>query len=778
MKVVKVFNALDFFTWSIKRSSRLMLTATLLLMVALVGLKNFEKETSVDSFIPPDHPSVLARQQVKDTFGLNDPIVIALDTGINDGIFEAEALNTIAQLEKMLWEIPAFRQDRISSILSEKSMSGDGFSLAVDDIGQDTPYTQNDANRVKEMVRNMPLFNGVLISENGRSAIITAELRNQKEASNAYITVMENLPKDINTDYAIHVAGTGAVAGYLSQYIDMDGRKMQPLAFLIILIILYFSFRDIKTLLAPISVIFGAVLGTIGLMSWAGVYYYPITSALPVVILAIAVADSIHVLSSYFEVLTKQPTIERKDAVIKAMSDIWVPITLTTITTMAGFIGLAVASIMPPIKYFGLFAAVGVFLAWALTLFVLPAIILKLKLSPTPKMRTRLSKNSIVVTNLYKLSLFSATFPLRALCLVILCIGVSSYGASLLKVDRHLINNFSKNEVIYKADAFISENFAGTSYLDVMIESDEEEGLFSTATMQQVKALQDFLEGQDGVGKTLSLVDYYEKLHISIDPDSNETLPLTDDAFAQYMLLYESSSDPEDFQEEIDSSYQTMLVRAYIKSGFYSRDKIIVNNLENYVADSFKDSTLKVTIGGRVNVDYHWMDTLKNNHFESVIITLILILIMAAILFKSLRNGLVTIIPVMLTVLGIYALMGWLSIYLEPATSMFASIAIGIGVDFAIHLIDRVKLGLAEGAPTVIKAIQLKFSTPLRACYFNAIALSLGFATLMSSELMPLQNFGLLVSFAALASFLAALIVVPMAWALMAPNLILITNNK
>jgi predicted RND superfamily exporter protein len=135
MKVVKVFNALDFFTWSIKRSSRLMLTATLLLMVALVGLKNFEKETSVDSFIPPDHPSVLARQQVKDTFGLNDPIVIALDTGINDGIFEAEALNTIAQLEKMLWEIPAFRQDRISSILSEKSMSGDGFSLAVDDIG-------------------------------------------------------------------------------------------------------------------------------------------------------------------------------------------------------------------------------------------------------------------------------------------------------------------------------------------------------------------------------------------------------------------------------------------------------------------------------------------------------------------------------------------------------------------------------------------------------------------------------------------------------------------
>ncbi|MEX0300653.1 MAG: RND family transporter, partial [Kordiimonas sp.] len=477
----------------------------------------------------------------------------------------------------------------------------------------------------------------------------------------------------------------------------------------------------------------------------------------------------IHVLTSYYELRAHKPKLSYKRATLEAMLDMWVPVTLTTLTTAAGFIGLSAASIMPPIMYFGLFAALGVIIAWAFTMFVLPPAIMLMQLERSPMFKLSGEKDAGRVGHaLAAVASVSARNPIVALIAVLVFSATAFLGAMSLRVDRAQVDNFRADEPIRVADAVINEKLAGTSYLDVIVETDEEEGLLDGERMARVAKLQRYMESLPFVEKTVSITDYISLLHkaIMVDEENVSELPDNGDAIAQYLLLYESSADPTDFEEEIDQGYQTLLVRAYMNSDYFSQERDVVEALELYLTEDFNREGMTGVLSGRVNVDYHWMKSLSESHFTSVGISLVLVWVVSSLLFRSKLAGLVALSPVLLTILGIYALMASLGIYLEPATSMFAAISIGVGIDFAIHLIDRLQLGLKAGK-SVAETVQEKFPHAARACFFNASALGAGFCVLLISELPTLQRFGALVAFACIVSFLSALVIVPMAWSLL-----------
>jgi hypothetical protein len=174
---------------------------------------------------------------------------------------------------------------------------------------------------------------------------------------------------------------------------------------------------------------------------------------------------------------------------------------------------------------------------------------------------------------------------------------------------------------------------------------------------------------------------------------------------------------------------------------------------------------MRATLGGDVNITYHWMSRLKQSHFDGVGLSLLMVLGMAVIAFRSLGAGLLSVIPVSFTIIIIYGLMAALNIYLEPATSMFAAISVGVGVDFAIHLVDRLRVALRLSGEDIEKAIAIAVPGTARACFFNAAALGIGFSVMLASQLPMLQRFGGLVATAALTSFVVGLIVIPACYA-------------
>ncbi|NVJ99436.1 MAG: MMPL family transporter [Alphaproteobacteria bacterium] len=741
----------------------------LFVVLSAAGMVRLVKDTSVDAFIPEGHPSVVARDRAQAIFGLKDPIVIGVDARMPGGVYKPEVLSTLRAVEAAVATIDNIRDDRIISLLTETAIYGADDALNVEDIDNGGAIDMVFAERVQTLAGMMPPYEGTLVAYDGSSALVIAEMRNQKIADRTYQDVVDVLAGVPAPGIDIHVAGQGAVGGYLSRYIDSDSRKMQPVVVGTILLVLFVAFLRLKSLVGPLLVIAAAALGSVGVMAWFGVPYYAITSALPVVILSIAVADSIHVLTAYYELRARQPDLRFRAAVVIAMEDMWVPVTLTTLTTAAGFIGLAASSIMPPIMYFGIFAALGVVLAWAFTMFVLPAAILLMKLERSPMFRAAAQGSAGRIGHgLTQVALFSARNPAATLVAVLAVSGIIIWGAMGLRVDRAQVDNFRADEPIRIADDHINAHFAGTSYLDVIVETEEMEGLLDGNRMKRVLALQDFLEGLPHVAKTVSIANYLEQMHRALNVENEEAgrLPESGDAIAQYLLLYEASADPTDFEEEIDRGYQTLLVRAYLNTDYFSEERTVVERLERYLEVQFNGAGLKGTTSGRVNVDYHWMKSLGESHFVSVAISLALVGLVSSLLFRSVADGLIALAPVFLTIVGIYALMSAMGVYLEPATSMFAAISIGVGVDFSIHLIDRLKLGLGATDQSVADVVANRFPHAARACFFNAAALGLGFCVLLISELPTLQRFGALVAFSCLVSFLAALVIVPMAWGL------------
>ena len=746
----------------------LVLALAFLFIVATgAGLTRLVKDTSVKAFMPAGHPSLVAEQKAAEIFGLSDTIAIALLTRDGSTVFTPGTLSVIADLSDRLQDLPNINFLRIASLATESSISGDGGTVFVDAYIDLNDMSAASVAASEQRWRAMTPHRGTLVSEDGTGAAIVAELHDLAAADATYLSILEMVEAVEAPGLELHVAGPGAVSGFLSRYIDEDARKLQPLVFVLVLAFIYLAFRSVRALPGPLFVVIGSAAGSLGLMAFGGVPYFAITNALPVIIVAISVADSIHVLSTCYQLREQDGEAAVRDLVVRSMAAMARPITLTTLTTIAGFAGIAAVSIMPPITWFALYAALGVALAWVFSIVALPNMLLIVKPGRSPAFANwHDNKPSGTGRFLAHLGTFSPVRYRSVLVLFALATVIAIIGASKLRIDRSQVDNFAADEPIRVADEVINERFAGTAFLDVVVETDETGGLLSIDRMRKIRSLQSYFEGLPHVQKTVSIVDYLSELHLAIegsnaDGDTERPLPDSNDAVAQFLFVYEVSGDPTDLEEEIDGDYRTALVRGVLNAHHFSENRATVESLDTYLRESFNEPGMRATLAGDVNVSYHWMASLSNSHFQGVALSLALVLATSILVFRSAGAGIVSVVPVVFTVLVLYACMGWLGIYLEPATSMFAAIALGVGVDFAIHLVDRLRSATKDRGGDIAGAIDEALPPVARACLFNSAALGVGFSALLISDLPTLKRFGGLVMVAAFSSYLVALIIVP-----------------
>ncbi|MEN8133766.1 MAG: MMPL family transporter, partial [Pseudomonadota bacterium] len=726
------------------------------------------KDTRSDAFLPDDEPALVYRDQVKEIFGLTDPMVIAVVNEGPQGIFNPHTLGLVDWLTKEVGKLDNVDPDRITSLATENNITGDAEGMLVEPFWEAVPSRQEQANRVRAAVMDFPLYLGSLVAQDGSGTLIVAEVLDQTRAQSLYqrlLELAEQAPRSDNEQ--IHVAGEGAVSGYLGSYIDADAQRMNPLAALIITAVLFIAFRTLRGALLPNFVVLATVASALGLMAAAGVSFFVITNGLLPVLIGIAVADSIHIFSQYYEEQVRHPKDKPREIVVRTMVHMWRPITMTTLTTQAGFLGLYLASVMPPMKYFGLFAMVGVGAAWLFSVTVMPAWLSLLKLKSSPAYRPEATRGTAQVDAFGRAMIVFGKAVLRrpgvvlAIAAMISALGI--YGATQLELNEARIRVFQQDEPIVQADGTINRVFDGAHYLDILIETPETEDIFKPDNLERIEALQAYLEGLPHVGGSTSVVDYLKQMNRSLNEGRAQAyvLPNDKDLIAQYFLLYSASGDPTDFQEEVDYDYRLANVRVNLDSGKYSDEKIVIEAAQDYIEQTFNATDITANLSGRVNVDYHWIKRLGDTNWGSVGVALLLVWLMASLAFRSIVAGTVTVLPVTLTVLAVYAVMAFTGIWLSISTSMFAAIAIGLGVDFAVHTIERLQVLLRDEHRRLDESIILLFPSTGRALLFNFLALALGFGVLATSKVVVLQEFGSIVALAVTVSFLSSLTLLP-----------------
>ncbi len=774
MKHEEVSTPEQFFRWVVTHPKKIVFMGILLLMVMGSFLPQIQKDTRSDAFLADDNPALVYRDKIKNLFGLSDPVVISVVS--EDSIFSVQALNAVYELTELVSDINNIDPDGITSLATENNISGTQDGMEVSAFMEDKLESLQQVKAIQSALRDFPLYQGSLLANDESATLIVAELLDETLAEQTYADLVAavnayNLPQGIS----VHVAGEGAISGFFGTYIDSDAQKLNPLAGLIITIIMLVAFLRFGVTLAGNIIIAASVLMTVAIMALFEVPFYVITNALPVILIGIAVADSIHIYSEYFERRALNPDEPMKDSIVVSLVEMWRPITLTTFTTVAGFLGLSLAAYMPPFQAFGYFTAIGVSIAWIYSLVFLPALMCLLKTEVHPRLANKIrSENhdafaSVMVVLGRFTQQYSKSIVLAALVIAV----VGAISASNLKVDEDRITNFHPSEPLYQADRIINKHFDGTNYLDIVIETPEDEGMFEPSVLRKMDALQEYALTLPHVQGATSIVDYLKQMNRSLNGGeaSQYKLPQDKDLIAQYFLLYAASSDPSDFEEEIDFDYRLANVRLVMNSGAFSDSKVVVEAMQSYIEENVNDENMTATLSGRVVLTYHWIKDIGVSHFSGVLLALILVWLVSSILFRSAIAGTYALMPVLISILLVYSTMAFSSITLGIGTSMFAAVAIGLGVDFAIHTLDRLKV-LYRETQDVSKTLTQFYPSTGRALFFNVLALALGFGVLMVSKVIPLNNFGLIVAISVFTSFLVSLTLLPALFKIFKPAFI------
>ena len=750
-------------------------TVLVLSLLAIAGLASFmpglQKDTSSDAFLANDDPVVVYREHVRDVFGLEDPIVVAVVNDGPQGIFNPGSLALLDRLTQEIAKLPNVDPDRVTSLATESNIVGTYDGMEVTDFFDPYPASQARADEIRAAIADFPLYQGALVARDGNATLIVAELLDQEAAQSTYdaiLAVVDATP--IPAGNAVHVAGEGAVAGYLATYIDRDAKRLNPMAAVVITIVLFIAFRTFAGAMLPNVIVLGTLAASFGTMAAFGVSFYVITNGLATILIGIAVADSIHIMSQVYEERAREPDMSRRQIARRAMIRMWKPITLTTITTIAGFAGLWLGAAMPPMKFFGLFAGIGVAAAWIYSIFFLPAALTLFPLKPSKLFRAA-NVNDRYGAGLQRIGAAALRKPRLTLAIAAAVALVGVIGTSRVIVQEAQIENFQTDEPIYIADKEINRRMDGTYFLDIVIETDEPEALFRPDHLRRIEALQTYVEQFPAVRGSTSVVDYIKQMHKAVNENREEYYSIPDDEFliAQLFLLYSASGDPDDFEEEIDTDYAQANVRFNLNVADYRLLTEIVPAIQTYVEEEFNSDEIRANLSGRVMINYTWLKTIGDNHVRSLLLSLIFVWIAAAVVFRSVLAGALSLIPVGMALLLVYAVMGFGGIWLGIGTSMFAAIAIGLGIDFAIHTLDRMKELIMNRQGSYDERLADLFPSTGRALFFNFAALALGFLVLATSEVPPLIRFGMLVAVAVSASFVASMTVLPALGKLLKP---------
>ncbi len=731
-------------------------------------------DPKAESFLPKDSPALVYREQVEEIFGLKDPMVIAVVN--KNGVFNPDTIQLVDWLTQQVLAIPEVNQDRVISLTTEDNIVGNEEGLVVTPFVESLPVTQDQANEIAAKVKDFPLYLGSVVARDSTATLIITEVTEDSHAPIVYEKLMTIIAKaPIKNTEILHVAGDGAVSGYLSAYIISDAARLVPISVVIITLLCVLAFRTVQGSLLPGIVILAATASSVGIMAAMGDPIYVITTSMPILLVGIAVADAIHIKSEYYEQRALTPTLSKQALIVHSVNKMAKPVLLTTLTSMIGFLGVYFSSYMPPMKSFGVYSMIGLAVAGIFSLAVIPAMQM---LMPTKDSAAFTSSNTRKGD---KLAQFMDGVGRRVLAnpnriiigaIVVVVMGI--YGASKLEVNESWVDNFQTSEPIYQADIAINKAMDGTSNLDIVIQTPHQEDLFLPENLRKIEALQFYLESMPEIGGTTSIVDYIKQMNRALNNNDPSEYRIPDDAdlISQYFLLYSASGDPTDFEEEVDYDYQQALVRARLHNGRLQFFKPVVENAQTYIDENFNTRQIEASLSGRIYVDYEWLTNLTDSHFKGVAFALVLVWIVASLSFKSILGGTLALVPVGLATFAVYALMGALGITLAVGTTMTAVIALGIGIDFAIHTIERIKYQIQVQDLSPSEALQGLYPSTGRALLFNFLAVFIGFGVLGLSHVPPLAKLGVLIAFAVLVSFVASITVLPALIKLLKPRFI------
>ncbi|EGQ9694251.1 RND family transporter [Vibrio parahaemolyticus] len=711
--------------------SLLVLLATIfLIIVATIGGKNLYFRGDYDIFFDGTNKQLLAFDEIQTTFAKTDNLAIVITPEDGD-IFTPQTLSLIQKITVDAWQVPY--SSRVDSIANYQHTEAFDDDLLVEDLlYSEYELTPERISKVKSIALSEPVLKSALVSEKGDVTVVnitvqlpemdkTAEVEEVVSSINAMIDRYQRAYPDVT----FHKAGIIAMNHAFMTAAQDDSSTLVPTMLVVILVFLTIMLRSILSVIATLIVIIGSVMATMGISGWAGMFLSTATVNVPTLIMTLAVADCVHVIATMRQSMkngfTKAQSIERSIALN------FVPILITSVTTAIGFLMMNMSD-SPVLRDFGNLSALGVMVACFLSVTLLPAL---LKLLPIHvKMETSQDQKHVMDRlGDFVVSQRRALLPL-SVAVIVVCASL----IPLNKVNDESVEYFGQRNEFRQAADFMEERISGMTNISIAIKTNESQGIAAPDFLNTIGEFSSWLRDQPETDHVATLADVYKRLNKNMhgDDEAYYSLPQARELAAQYLLLYEMSLPYGlDLNNQINvdkSSIKMVLTVANLGS-------VELVDLENRIYQWFAEHApqYQVVASSPSLMFAHIGETNMASMLSTLPITLVLISALLIFALRSVRLGLISLMPNIAPAVIGFGLWALISGEINLGLSVVVTLTLGIVVDDAVHFLSKYQRARREGQ-TAEQAVRYAFHTVGRALWITTVVLVAGFSVLAMSS--------------------------------------------
>lgn len=711
--------------------SLLVLLATIfLIIVATIGGKNLYFRGDYDIFFDGTNKQLLAFDEIQTTFAKTDNLAIVIAPEDGD-TFTPQTLSLIQKITVDAWQVPY--SSRVDSIANYQHTEAFDDDLLVEDLlYSEYELTPERISKVKSIALSEPVLKSALVSEKGDVTVVnitvqlpemdkTAEVEEVVSSINAMIDRYQRAYPDVT----FHKAGIIAMNLAFMTAAQDDSSTLVPTMLVVILVFLTIMLRSILSVIATLIVIIGSVMATMGISGWAGMFLSTATVNVPTLIMTLAVADCVHVIATMRQSMkngfTKAQSIERSIALN------FVPILITSVTTAIGFLMMNMSD-SPVLRDFGNLSALGVMVACFLSVTLLPAL---LKLLPIRvKMETSQDQKHVMD----RLGDFVVSQRRALLPLSVVVIVVCASLIPLNKVNDESVEYFGQRNEFRQAADFMEERISGMTNISIAIKTNESQGIAAPDFLNTIGEFSSWLRDQPETDHVATLADVYKRLNKNMhgDDEAYYLLPQERELAAQYLLLYEMSLPYGlDLNNQINvdkSSIKMVLTVANLGS-------VELVDLENRIYQWFAEHApqYQVVASSPSLMFAHIGETNMASMLSTLPITLVLISALLIFALRSVRLGLISLMPNIAPAVIGFGLWALISGEINLGLSVVVTLTLGIVVDDAVHFLSKYQRARREGQ-TAEQAVRYAFHTVGRALWITTVVLVAGFSVLAMSS--------------------------------------------
>ena len=635
---------------------------------------------------------------------------------------------------------------QVRSLTNYQYIHADGDTLSTDYLIEDATALANDADavaRTKAILGEENLAMGVLVTDDFRNTRLVARVEYRDTSSAHKVELVQDLFRFVaetpiaSDDYILHMSGYPLVNERFETVSAEDLNILVPIMVLLMVVMLYISFRSFVGTVFPWVVIASGVLLVQEIQSYLQLPHSTVDSALLPTLIIIGIGSTVHVLVEFLH--HRHLGLTGEEAAHAAIIHIWRPALFTAATTSAGFYALSVTKILP-VRDFALLGAIGPLALFLFALTVLPAMLSYV--NKLPASTHDILDEGLISRIIQRVPGYTQKHRNVILIAGSLLLLFSIVYIPNIKIDTNYVTLFKESSPTRQDIHYFDDVFKGTMTLDIILDSGAVDGVKDPDFLAKLEAIELWLEQRELLGPINSLADYLKEISRALHGDDPAYYrpPESSDMSAQFLLLYDSAGPNEDLSDIKDFDDRYARLNIPLANRIASETKTELDAITGFMNENFSELNPLLT-GTMVLFTVQDIYT-SAGMFQSFTIAMLVICTFFIVLFRSIKYGILCMIPSVLPIILTGSIASMLGIYLDLSILIVGAMTMGIAVDDSIHVMSRYLMHKESGANTRV-AIERAMHESGRAVMFSSLVLVLGFSVLCFASFTTVIYVGL-----------------------------------